>query len=49
MARKRDPKFVDLPPNLYARNDGYYSFRDPRTGKEYGLGRDKRYALTQAI
>ncbi|WP_256852713.1 site-specific integrase [Pantoea sp. Fr+CA_20] len=47
-ARRRSSKTNDLPPNLYCRN-GYYSFRDPRTGKEYGLGRDKRYAVTQAI
>lgn len=47
-ARRRSCKTRDLPPNLYCRN-GYYSFRDPRTGKEYGLGRDKRYAVTQAI
>nr|WP_314424871.1 tyrosine-type recombinase/integrase [uncultured Erwinia sp.] len=48
-ARRRNHKTRDLPPNLYVRNDGYYSYRDPRTGKEYGLGRDKRYAVTQAI
>lgn len=48
-ARRRSHKTRDLPPNLYVRNDGYYSYRDPRTGKEYGLGRDKRYAVTQAI
>lgn len=48
-ARRRSHKTRDLPPNLYVRNDGYYSYRDPRTGKEYGLGRDKRYAVNQAI
>jgi len=48
-ARRRNHKTRDLPQNLYVRNDGYYSYRDPRTGKEYGLGRDKRYAVTQAI
>lgn len=35
--------------NLYARNGGYYCYRDPRTGKEYGLGRVKRDAINQAI
>ncbi|WP_201295597.1 phage integrase Arm DNA-binding domain-containing protein, partial [Escherichia coli] len=25
--------------NLYIRNNGYYCYRDPRTGKEFGLGR----------
>jgi len=49
MARRRSLVNRDLPPNLYVRNNGYYSYKDPRTGKEYGLGRDKRYALTQAI
>lgn len=49
MARRRSLVNRDLPPNLYVRNNGYYSFKDPRTGKEYGLGRDKRYAVTQAI
>ncbi len=39
----------DLPPNLYVRNNGYYCYRDPRTGKEYGLGRIKRDAINQAI
>lgn len=48
-ARRRSHSTRDLPPNLYVRNDGYYSFRDPRTGKEYGLGRDKRYAVNQAV
>lgn len=38
-----------MPPNLYVRNSGYYCYRDPRTGKEYGLGRDKRMAITEAI
>lgn len=47
-ARRRTHKTKDLPPNLYCRN-GYYSFRDPRSGKEYGLGRDKRIAVNEAI
>jgi len=49
MARRRSLVNRDLPPNLYVRNNGYYSYKDPRSGKEYGLGRDKRYAVTQAI
>lgn len=49
MARKRNREKRDLPPNLYVRNNGYYSYRDPRTGKEYGLGRIKRDAVNQAI
>ncbi|NYY77136.1 hypothetical protein DMH20_02195 [Escherichia coli] len=31
------------------RNNGYYCYRDPRTGKEFGLGRDRRIAITEAI
>lgn len=46
-ARRRTVKTRDLPPNLYVRK-GYYSYRDPRTGNEYGLGRDKRIAINQA-
>lgn len=44
----RKIKNRDLPPNLYKRN-GYYSYRDPRTRKEYGLGRNKAYAISEAI
>lgn len=47
-ARRRTHKTKDLPTNLYCRG-GYYSFRDPRTGKEYGLGRDKRIAVNEAV
>lgn len=49
MARRRAYHRRDLPPNLYERNNGYYTYRDPRTGKEYKLGRNKRDAVTQAI
>ncbi|QIJ48815.1 tyrosine-type recombinase/integrase [Raoultella ornithinolytica] len=49
MGRRRNHDRRDLPPNLYVRNDGYYSYRDPRNGKEYGLGRDRRIAVTEAI
>lgn len=37
----------DLPPNLYE-HAGYYSWRDPRSGRHYGIGRDKRSAIRQA-
>ncbi|ECW2126603.1 integrase, partial [Salmonella enterica] len=47
-ARRRSSKTRDLPPNLYVRN-GYYSYRDPRTGAEYGLGRDKRTSINEAV
>ncbi|MFK3703953.1 tyrosine-type recombinase/integrase [Klebsiella sp. NPDC088457] len=49
MGRKRNHERRDLPPNLYVRNGGYYSYRDPRDGKEYGLGRDRRLAVSEAI
>lgn len=49
MGRRRNHNRCDLPPNLYIRNNGYYCYRDPRTGKEYGLGRDRRIAVTEAI
>ncbi len=47
-ARRRGRDTRDLPPNLYVRN-GYYSYRDPRNGKEYGLGRDKRQAINESV
>ncbi|HIG9583139.1 TPA: phage integrase Arm DNA-binding domain-containing protein [Escherichia coli] len=46
--RRRSAKTRDLPPNLYNRG-GYYSYRDPRSGKEFGLGRNKRIAVNEAI
>lgn len=48
MTRVRSQKNRDLPPNLYVRN-GYYSYRDPRTRKEYSLGRQKTYAINEAV
>lgn len=48
MGRRRSAKTRGLPANLYERR-GYFSWRDPRTSKEYGLGRDKRSAIAQAI
>ncbi|MBQ0955938.1 phage integrase Arm DNA-binding domain-containing protein [Serratia symbiotica] len=49
MARKRTHSRRDLPPNLYVRNNGYYCYRDPRNGKEFGLGTNKKEAVNQAI
>ncbi|MGL9751466.1 MAG: phage integrase Arm DNA-binding domain-containing protein [Symbiopectobacterium sp.] len=49
MARRRSHKNRDFPPNLQPRNGGYFCYRDPRTGKEYGLSRNRREAITQAI
>lgn len=48
MGRRRTAANRGLPPNLYIRR-GYYAWRDPRDGKEYGLGLDKKSAISQAI
>lgn len=48
MPRTRSARKRALPPNLYERN-GYYAWRDPRSRREYGLGRDRAAAITQAI
>jgi integrase len=44
----RRPDQRGLPPHTRER-DGYYSWRDPLTGKEYGLGRDRLRAISEAI
>ncbi|ALG75178.1 hypothetical protein VY88_27130 [Azospirillum thiophilum] len=48
MGRRRSRATRGLPANLYERN-GYFSWRDPQTGKEHGLGRDRKSAVDQAI
>lgn len=48
MAQRRKKENRDLPPNLYVRR-GYYSYRHPQTKKEYGLGRNRALAISQAI
>ncbi|MFS1537742.1 MAG: phage integrase Arm DNA-binding domain-containing protein [Candidatus Phlomobacter fragariae] len=48
MPKIRSRKNRDFPPNLYKRK-GYYTYRDPRTRKEYGLGRNKTYSINEAI
>lgn len=47
-AAKRSARKRDFPRNLYER-DGYYSWRNPVDGIEYGIGRDKRQAFAQAV
>lgn len=42
--QRKDPR---LPPGLRER-DGYYSYRNPADGKEWGIGRDRRDAIAQA-
>lgn len=48
MGRRRSRTTRGLPANLYERK-GYFSWRDPQTGKEHGLGRDRKNAFEQAI
>lgn len=43
----RRPSRTDLPPHLYE-SGGYYSWRDPNTGKTYGIGRDRALAIEEA-
>jgi integrase len=52
--RPRKTGSKDLPPNLYRKKDRrngvtYYSYRNPSTGKVYGLGTDKEAAIAQAV
>lgn len=47
-AAPRLPKNKSLPDNLRMRRDGYYSYKNPLDGKEYGLGRDKATACAEA-
>lgn len=46
--RRRAASRRNWPDHLHER-DGYYSWRDPRTGKEHGLGRNRAAAFAQAI
>jgi hypothetical protein len=46
--RRRNDINRGLPANTRVR-DGRYSWRNPETTKEYALGRDRRYAIEQAI
>jgi len=46
--RQRKASNRPLPPNVRER-DGYYTYRNPKDGVEYGLGRNTRDAISQAI
>lgn len=46
--RQRKDCNRSLPPNTRLR-EGYYSWRNPETGEEFGLGRDRREAVKQAL
>lgn len=46
--RRRSLAKRGLPPNLYERK-GYYSWRNPVTREEYGIGRNKAVAIQQTV
>lgn len=52
--RPRNVGSKDLPPNLYRKTDRrngitYYTYRDPLSGRMFGLGKDKAQAIAEAI
>lgn len=46
--RKRSEKRRGFPPNLYE-SRGYFSWKHPKTGQHFGLGRKKHRAFMEAI
>lgn len=48
MNRRRSKTRAGLPRNLYER-DGYYSWRNPLTGDEFGIGRNRAQAIEEAL
>jgi len=51
--RPRNTGSKDLPPNLYRKTDArngvtYYTYRDPISGRVFGLGKDKEAAIQEA-
>lgn len=49
MAGRRSVKRRGWPEHLYEKRNGYFCWRSPLDGREYGLGRDKQAAFAQAI
>lgn len=49
MAPRRRKEINRLLPAYTRMRDGYYSWRHPETGIEYGLGRDRQAAIKEAI
>lgn len=52
--RPRNAGSKDLPPNLYRKTDSrngitYYTYKDPISGRCFGLGKDKDAAIREAI
>jgi integrase len=48
MPMRRGPRKRGWPERLYER-DGYFSYRDPLSGRELGLGRNRQAAFAQAV
>lgn len=48
MNRRRSASKRGFPDNLYMDKSGYFSFRNPMTGKTKGIGRDKATAFSAA-
>lgn len=48
MGRPRSPSRKAFPPNLQQNKAGYFSWRDPRSGKTHGIGTDRQEAFTEA-
>lgn len=48
MNRRRVATRRSFPDNLYCKPDGYFWYRNPKTGKTKGLGRDRADAFRQA-
>jgi integrase len=47
--RPRSRRNAGFPPYLYLNSQGYFYYRNPVTGVETGLGRNKAQAVTQAV
>lgn len=52
--RPRKPGSKDLPPNLYRKTDKrngsvYYTYRDPLSGRYFGMGKDKAQAVRETL
>lgn len=48
MGRPRSASRKAFPPNLQQNAAGYFSWRDPRSGKTHGIGRDRQEAFIEA-
>jgi integrase len=48
MGRKRLAKNRGFPSNLYQNPAGYFYYKNPQTGKQKGLGRDRAHAFSEA-